>query len=75
MAENLGAKPRTRVSWTATERAEWLTLFTKSGRAAAEFCRHNDLSLSPVTLSFWLRQQPGQASCEDLPWPKCPCRH
>lgn len=63
MAENPGVKPRTRVSWTATERAEWLSLFAKSGRTAAEFCRDNDLS--PATLSFWLRQQQGQASCDE----------
>jgi transposase-like protein len=47
--------PRSRVNWTASERAEWLALFEKSGQTAAEFCRDNDLS--PATLSFWLRQQ------------------
>jgi transposase-like protein len=47
--------PRSRVNWTAPERAEWLALFEKSGQTAAEFCRDNDLS--PATLSFWLRQQ------------------
>jgi transposase-like protein len=59
MAENLAPKSRTRVSWTAAERAEWLRLFEQSGQSAAEFCRNNDLS--PATLSFWVRQQPGNA--------------
>jgi transposase-like protein len=55
MAETLAMKRRTRVTWTPAERAEWLALFEKSGRTAAELCRDNDLS--PATLSFWLRQQ------------------
>jgi transposase-like protein len=54
MAENSVARPRTRVNWTAAERAEWLALFEKSGQTAAEFCRGNDLS--PATLSAWLKQ-------------------
>jgi hypothetical protein len=49
-------KPRTRVSWSVPERAEWLRLFDQSGQTAAEFCRDNDLS--PATLSFWRQQLP-----------------
>ncbi len=55
MTKTLTMKPRTRVTWTAAERAEWLALFEKSGRRAAQFCRDN--GLSPATLSLWLRQQ------------------
>jgi transposase-like protein len=55
MTENVMMKPRTRMMWTAAERAEWLALFERSGQSVAEFCRHNDLS--PATLYFWLRQQ------------------
>jgi transposase-like protein len=62
MAENLVPKSRTRVSWTAAERAEWLRLFEQSGQSAAEFCRNNDLS--PATLSFWVRQQQGTRTTE-----------
>jgi transposase-like protein len=65
MAEILAPKSRTRVSWTAAERAEWLTLFGRSGQSAAEFCRSNDLS--PATLSFWLRQQQGAQVPEEPP--------
>ena len=63
MTENVMMKPRTRMIWTAAERAEWLALFERSGQSVAEFCRHNDLS--PATLYFWLRQQQGAASGED----------
>ena len=70
MAENSSAKPRARVNWTAAERAEWLTLFAKSGCTAAEFCRDNDLSRA--TLSFWLRQQQGRGSCEESALVKVP---
>ena len=49
-------KPRTRVSWSAPERGEWLRLFEQSGQTAAEFCRDNDLS--PATLPFWRQQLP-----------------
>ena len=47
-------KPRSRCTWTAAERAEWLALFQRSGQTAAEFCRDNDLS--PATLSIWRQQ-------------------
>jgi transposase-like protein len=72
MADNLAMKPRTRVTWTPAERAEWLVLFEKSGRTAAEFCRDNDLS--PATLSFWLRQQQApdtgeEAALVEVPMP------
>jgi len=63
MTEDVTMKPRTRVIWTAAERAEWLALFECSGQTAAEFCRRNDLSLA--TLYFWLRQQRGTAVAED----------
>ena len=62
MTENVTVKPRTRVMWSAAERAEWFALFERSGHTAAEFCRQNDLS--PATLPFWLRRQQG-ASGED----------
>lgn len=55
--------PRSRVNWTAAERAEWLALFEKGGQTAAEFCRDNDLS--PATLSFWLRQQAAPESHDE----------
>lgn len=63
MSENVMMKPRTRVMWTAAERAEWLALYERSGQSAAEFCRQNDLS--PATLYFWLRQQQGAPSGEE----------
>jgi hypothetical protein len=62
MTENVMMKPRTRVMWSAAERAEWLVLYERSGQGVAEFCRHNDLS--PATLYLWLRQQ-GAASDEN----------
>jgi hypothetical protein len=62
MAENGAIKPRTRVTWTPTERAEWLELFEKSGLTAADFCEAN--GLSPATLSFWLRRQEPQTGEE-----------
>jgi len=55
MTETSRTKPRVRVRWTATERAEWLALFERSGGTAAEFCRANELS--PQTLSVWLRRR------------------
>jgi len=63
MTETVVMKPRTRVMWTAAERAEWLALYERSGQSAAEFCRQNDLS--PATLYFWLRQQQGAPSGQD----------
>jgi hypothetical protein len=53
------AKPRSRVNWTAAERAEWLTMFDRSGQSVSEFCRTNDLP--PATLSLWRSQQKGDA--------------
>ena len=49
------AKPRTRVNWTAAEKADWLALYEKSGQSVSEFCRTNDLP--PATLSAWRSQQ------------------
>lgn len=53
MSEITNAK-RTRCTWSAEERAEWLALFEKSGRGVSEFCRENDLP--ETTLSLWRRQ-------------------
>jgi transposase-like protein len=53
------AKPRSRVNWTAVERAEWMTMFDKSGQSASEFCRTNDLPAA--TLSLWRSQKKGDA--------------
>lgn len=55
-------KPRTRVMWSAEERAEWLTLFEASGQTAADFCRDNDLP--QATLSYWVRQSQEPQACE-----------
>jgi len=68
------SKPRTRCTWSAEERAEWVELFENSGQTAAKFCRDNDLS--PATLAFWraqLKDSVGQNSLEDgalveVPW-------
>lgn len=49
MAEAL-MKPRTRISWSAEEKREWSSLFDRSGKSVAEFCRDNDLP--PATLSL-----------------------
>jgi transposase-like protein len=57
------AKPRTRVNWTAAERAEWLAMFEKSGQSVSEFCRTNDLP--PATLSLWRNQQKGDTRTDD----------
>ena len=55
-------KPRTRVNWTAAERAQWLRMFKEGGQTVAEFCRANDLR--PATLSAW-RRQPADTDVED----------
>ena len=55
-------KPRTRVMWSAEERAEWLKLFEASGQTAADFCRDNDLP--QATLSYWVRQSQEPPSSE-----------
>jgi hypothetical protein len=55
MSETLKLKRRVRVSWTAQDRSQWLTLFGKSGQGIAEFCRENELS--KTTLSHWLRRE------------------
>jgi transposase-like protein len=55
VATPLAAKPRTRVNWTAAEKADWLALCEKSGQSVSEFCRTNDLP--PATLSAWRGQQ------------------
>ena len=42
MTENVMMKPRTRMMWTAAERAEWLALFGRSGlrsSAVTTICR------------------------------------
>lgn len=69
MSEILKLKQRPRVNWTVQERAEWLTLFGKSGQTVAEFCRENELS--KTTLSYWLRRERrsrgAEASLVELP--------
>jgi len=55
LATQSAAKPRTRVNWTATEKADWLALYEKSGQSVSEFCRTNDLPTA--TLSAWRSQQ------------------
>jgi transposase-like protein len=70
MLEPLKSKRRTRVNWTAQERAEWLELFAKSGRSIAEFCSENELPKS--TLANWLRRegeaaQPNGSELVELP--------
>jgi len=60
------SKPRTRCTWSAEERAEWVELFENSGQTAAEFCRANGLALT--TLAFWraqLKASVGRGSLED----------
>lgn len=58
MSENVTMKPRARVMWSVAGRASgWRCL------SAAEFRRQNDLS--PVKLSFWLRQQQRSTGGED----------
>jgi len=47
-------KARSRCSWSAEERAEWIRLLEASGQTLAEFCRGNDLPES--TVSLWRRQ-------------------
>jgi transposase-like protein len=54
-APPIPTKPRTRVNWTPAERAEWLSIFEKSGHSVTEFCRANDLP--SATLSLWRQQQ------------------
>ena len=56
-------KPRSRCTWTAAERAEWLALFEQSGKTLAEFCRDN--GLAPATLSFWRTHLQGKAPAGD----------
>jgi transposase-like protein len=59
VASQSAAKPRTRVNWTAAEKADWLALYEESGQSVSEFCRTNDLP--PATLSAWRSQQKGDA--------------
>ena len=49
------AKARTRCSWSAEEKAEWLRLLEESGKPLSEFCRANGLPGSSVAL--WRRQR------------------
>jgi transposase-like protein len=58
VATQSAVKPRTRVSWTAAEKADWLALYEKSGQSVSEFCRANDLA--PASLSLWRSQQRGE---------------
>src|SRR5262245_46927164 len=60
----LSSNPRTRRTWSAEERAEWVELFEKSGQTAVEFCRDNDLT--PTTLAFWPAQLKDSAGLENL---------
>jgi transposase-like protein len=56
-------KVRTRVNWTPVERAQWLSLFEKSGQSVSEFCRANDLP--SATLSLWRQQQTAAGSAAE----------
>jgi transposase-like protein len=60
LAAPAATKPRTRVNWTPAERAEWLTMYGKSGQGVSEFCRVNDLPAA--TLSLWRSQRQGSGS-------------
>jgi transposase-like protein len=62
MNEVLTLKPRTRVTWSAEEKAEWLRLFEQSDQTAVDFCRDNDLA--PATLSYWRQQVADAEGCE-----------
>ena len=62
-ASTAATKRRTRVNWTAAERAEWLALHDKSGQSVSEFCRANDLP--PATLSLWRQNQTGTSAGTD----------
>lgn len=70
MTMTLSAEPRRRVKWTAAERAEWLSLFERSGQTALQFCRANGLSSS--TLSFWLHQKRKRMSSNNEPFIELP---
>jgi len=61
MLEPLKSKRRTRVNWSAQERAEWLELYAKSGRSITEFCSENQLP--KTTLANWLRRERIAAQC------------
>jgi len=63
-AQALSNKPRTRSTWSAEERAEWVELFEKSGQTPLEFCRDNDLS--PTTLAFWRSQRKDTVTRPDV---------
>src|SRR5579862_778857 len=52
--ENGPAKARTRCSWSAEERADWVRLLEQSGQGLSEFCRANGLHES--TVSLWRKQ-------------------
>lgn len=56
MSQSEGAiKPKTKFTWTASDRTEWVELFRGSRQSAAQFCR--ETGLPPATLSLWLNQQ------------------
>ena len=63
MTESPLVKPRTRCTWSASEKAEWLALFERSGQCLAEFCRDN--GLSPATLSFWRTRALGRSDASE----------
>jgi transposase-like protein len=52
-----GLKTRQRCSWTAEERAAWVSDWEKSGETLTEFCRQNDLPAA--SLSLWAKQLRG----------------
>jgi transposase-like protein len=53
-ATKRSTKTRTRCSWSAEERAEWLTMLEQSGQSLSEFCRANELP--EATVSRWRKQ-------------------
>jgi hypothetical protein len=56
MSESVEAiKPKSRFTWTASDRSEWLDLFRGSRQSAAQFC--HETGLPQATLSLWLNQQ------------------
>ena len=57
MTENVMMKPRTRVMWTAAERAEWLALYERSGQSAQQSV---STSRCTATLSSIAAQPPNQ---------------
>lgn len=59
-----------RLSTTPEERAEYVRLFEKVGKSAAEFCR--EFGLAETTLAVWRRQVRGPAGGKPLAFPEVP---